>query len=326
MGLITDKKKRDAALELALQTIEKDLGKGLIIKQGSLPDVEFIQSGIVSIDRALGGGIARGRIIEGMGQESTGKTTFTLHLIASAQKQGLTCAFVDMEHALDPKYATALGVKMKKLLISQPDFGEQALDVVDRLVRSNAVDLVIVDSVAALTPKAEIEGDMGDTHVGRQARMMSQALRKLTAIVATTNTTVFFLNQLRINIGVMYGDPNVTTGGNALKFYSSQRMKFATSNVREGGDVTRKKAKITIIKNKVAPPFQVAEVLMQFGTGIDRTQDILSLAVDMGFVDRSGSWYSYGEDSIGQGEKNAVDYLEANPKVLKEIEDQVVAL
>lgn len=314
------------ALGLAMEQIEKQFGQGAIMRLGDQhrSNVEFIQSGALSLDLALGGGYPKGRIIEIFGPESSGKTTLTLHAIAEVQKAGGTAAFIDAEHALDPSYARKLGVDTNSLLISQPDNGEQALEIVDSLVRSNAVDLIVVDSVAALTPQAEIEGDMGDSHMGLQARLMSQALRKLTAIISRSKATVIFLNQIRMKIGVMFGNPETTTGGNALKFYASVRLDIRrTGQIKVGEDVTGNRTKVKVIKNKIAPPFRNAEFDIMYGEGISTTGDVLDLAVIHGVVDKAGAWFSYKEGKIGQGREASKTYLKENAKVLAEIDKAV---
>lgn len=316
------------ALGLAMQQITKEFGDGSIMKLGEAKhvDVETIPSGALSLDIALGGGYPKGRIIEIYGPESSGKTTLTLHAIAEVQKQGGTAAFIDAEHALDPAYAKRLGVDTENLLVSQPDNGEQALEIVETLVRSNAVDLVVVDSVAALVPQAEIEGDMGDAHMGLQARLMSQALRKLTGIIDKSKTTVFFINQIRMKIGVMFGNPETTTGGNALKFYASVRADIRrTGQIKEGDEIIGNRTKVKIVKNKIAPPFRTAEFDIMYNKGISKTGDTLDLAVLHNMVEKSGAWFAYGDEKIGQGREAAKRYLEENPKVLAEIDKKVRA-
>jgi recombination protein RecA len=315
------------ALGLALDTIEKQFGKGSIMKLGEAhrAHVETVSTGSLSLDIALGGGIPKGRIIEIYGPESSGKTTLSLHAIAEVQRQGGTAAFIDAEHALDPAYAKRLGVDTDNLLISQPDNGEQALEITETLVRSNAVDLVVVDSVAALVPRAEIEGDMGDSHMGLQARLMSQALRKLTGIISRSNTTVIFINQIRMKIGVMFGNPETTTGGNALKFYASVRMDIRRiSQIKQGDEIIGNRARVKVVKNKIAPPFRQAEFDIMYNKGISRSGDVLDLAVERGIVEKSGAWFAYGEGKIGQGREAAKEYLEQNPKVLEEISKKVL--
>ena len=319
---------RDKALDLAVATIEKAYGKGSIMRLGSQQKVaiEVTSSGTISLDLALGvGGYPRGRIIEVYGPESSGKTTLTLHAIAECQKAGGVAAFIDAEHALDVGYARKLGVNTEELLVAQPDFGEQALEIADTLVRSGAVDLIVVDSVAALVPKAEIEGEMGDSHVGLQARLMSQALRKLTGNVHRSNCSLFFINQIRMKIGVMFGSPETTTGGNALKFYSSVRLDIRRIGAIKVGDkAIGNRTRVKVVKNKLAPPFTNCEFDILFGTGVSRTGDVLDLGVEDGVVDKSGAWYSYSGDRIGQGRENARTFLEENPKLLAEIENKVL--
>jgi len=317
------------ALGLAMQQITKEFGDGSIMKLGEAKhvDVETISSGALSLDIALGGGYPKGRIIEIYGPESSGKTTLTLHAIAEVQKQGGTAAFIDAEHALDPAYAKRLGVDTENLLVSQPDNGEQALEIVETLVRSNAVDLIVVDSVAALVPQAEIEGDMGDAHMGLQARLMSQALRKLTGVIDKSKTTVFFINQIRMKIGVMFGNPETTTGGNALKFYASVRADIRrTGQIKDGDEIIGNRTKVKIVKNKIAPPFRTAEFDIMYNKGISRTGDTLDLAVLHNVVEKSGAWFAYGGEKIGQGREAAKRYLEENPKVLAEIDKKVRAI
>lgn len=317
------------ALGLAMQQITKEFGDGSIMKLGEAKhvDVETIPSGALSLDIALGGGYPKGRIIEIYGPESSGKTTLTLHAIAEVQKQGGTAAFIDAEHALDPAYAKRLGVDTENLLVSQPDNGEQALEIVETLVRSNAVDLIVVDSVAALVPQAEIEGDMGDAHMGLQARLMSQALRKLTGVIDKSKTTVFFINQIRMKIGVMFGNPETTTGGNALKFYASVRADIRrTGQIKDGDEIIGNRTKVKIVKNKIAPPFRTAEFDIMYNKGISRTGDTLDLAVLHNVVEKSGAWFAYGGEKIGQGREAAKRYLEENPKVLAEIDKKVRAI
>jgi len=323
MGDGTDK---DKALSTALEQIEKQFGVGSVMRLGDAQkiDVETVSTGSVSLDLALGGGIPKGRIIEIYGPESSGKTTVTLHIIAEVQKEGGTAAFVDAEHALDPQYAKKLGVDTASLLISQPDNGEQALEITETLVRSSAVDLVVVDSVAALTPRAEIEGDMGDSHMGLQARLMSQALRKLTAIINKSNTTVIFINQIRMKIGVMFGNPETTTGGNALKFYSSVRMDIRRiGQIKVGEDIVGNHTRVKVVKNKVAPPFQKAEFDIMYNKGISKSGDVLDLAVKYGIVGKAGAWFDYDGGKIGQGREASKTYLEENPKVFAEIDKKV---
>ena len=322
---------KNKAIELALSQIEKQFGKGAIMRLGNdevLPGVEAISTGSISLDMALGvGGVPRGRIIEIYGPESSGKTTLALHIVAEAMKTGGIAAFVDAEHALDIGYARKLGVKTDDLLVSQPDTGEQALEIAETLVRSGAIDVLVVDSVAALVPKAEIEGDMGDSHMGLQARLMSQALRKLTGIISKSNCCVIFINQIRMKIGVMFGNPETTTGGNALKFYASVRMdirKIAT--LKQGDAVIGSRTKVKVVKNKVAPPFREVEFDILYGEGISRTGDVLDLAVDRGIVEKSGAWYSYGKERIGQGRENSRTWLTEHAETLAEIEAKLMDL
>jgi recombination protein RecA len=313
---------KEKALGLALETIEKQFGKGSIMKLGEAHkvNVETVSSGSLSLDIALGGGIPRGRIIEVYGPESSGKTTLTLHAIAEIQRLGGSAAFIDAEHALDPSYAKRLGVDTDNLLISQPDNGEQALEITETLVRSNAVDLIVVDSVAALVPRAEIEGDMGDSHMGLQARLMSQALRKLTGVISRSNTTVIFINQIRMKIGVMFGNPETTTGGNALKFYASVRMDIRRiSQIKQGEEIIGNRTRVKVVKNKVAPPFRQAEFDIMYNKGISRSGDIVDLGVLHNIIEKSGAWFAYGEGKIGQGREAAKAYLEENPTVMEEV-------
>lgn len=313
---------KQKALGLALETIEKQFGKGSIMKLGEAHrvQVETVPTGSLSLDIALGGGIPKGRIIEIYGPESSGKTTLTLHAIAEIQKQGGSAAFIDAEHALDPAYAKRLGVDTDNLLISQPDNGEQALEIAETLVRSSAVDLIVVDSVAALVPRAEIEGDMGDSHMGLQARLMSQALRKLTGVINRSNTTVIFINQIRMKIGVMFGNPETTTGGNALKFYASVRMDIRRiSQIKQGEDVIGNRARVKVVKNKIAPPFRQAEFDIMYNKGISKSGDIVDLGVAHNIVEKSGAWFAYKDNKIGQGREAAKAYLEENPSVMEEI-------
>ncbi|MDT4788879.1 Protein RecA [compost metagenome] len=317
-----ENKKR--ALAAALGQIEKQFGKGAVMRMGDhdRQAIPAISTGSLGLDIALGiGGLPKGRIVEIYGPESSGKTTLTLSVIAEAQKLGATCAFVDAEHALDPDYAGKLGVNVDDLLVSQPDTGEQALEITDMLVRSNAVDVIIVDSVAALVPKAEIEGEMGDSHVGLQARLMSQALRKITGNIKNANCLVIFINQIRMKIGVMFGNPETTTGGNALKFYASVRLDIRrTGAVKEGEEVVGSETRVKVVKNKVAPPFRQAEFQIMYGKGIYRTGEIIDLGVQQGLVEKSGAWYSYQGNKIGQGKANAAKYLEDNPETASAIE------
>ena len=318
---------RSKALKLAIEKIEKDFGKGSIMKLGDKPavNVETIPTGALALDIALGvGGIPRGRIIEIYGPESSGKTTLAQHIVAECQKKGGIAAFVDAEHALDPEYARNLGVNIDELLISQPDTGEQALDITEELVRSGAVDIIVVDSVAALVPKAEIEGSMEDQQMGLQARLMSKALRKLTGIIGKTNTTVIFINQLRQKIGVMYGNPETTTGGNALKYYASVRLEIRrTEGLKGEGEDIGNHVRVRILKNKVAPPFRTAEFDIIFGKGICKIGNILDVAVDLDIVKKAGSWFSYKDEKLGQGRDKAKEYLGANPDILAESEGLV---
>ncbi len=322
----TDKKK---ALQTAISQIEKNFGKGTVMRLGDKPEmnVDAIPTGSLALDAALGiGGVPKGRIIEIYGPESSGKTTLALHILAEAQKMGGEVAFVDAEHALDPVYAAALGVDTDNMLVSQPDTGEQALEITDALVRSGAVDAVVVDSVAALVPKQEIEGEMGDTFVGLQARLMSQALRKLAGTIAKTNCVVIFINQLRMKIGVMYGNPETTTGGNALKFYSSVRLDVRrVGSIKEGGEVVGNKTRVKVVKNKVAPPFREAYFDIMYGEGISKWGELVDLAVQMEIVQKSGSWFSMGDERIGQGKDSVKTYLQANPDVAEKVEAQVRA-
>jgi len=315
------------ALGAALSQIERQFGKGAVMRMGDqqLQAIPAISTGSLGLDIALGiGGLPKGRIVEIFGPESSGKTTLTLSAVAQAQKQGLTCAFVDAEHALDPIYAQKLGVNVDDLLVSQPDTGEQALEITDMLVRSNAVDVIIVDSVAALVPKAEIEGEMGDSHVGLQARLMSQALRKITGSVKQANCLVVFINQIRMKIGVMFGNPETTTGGNALKFYASVRLDIRrTGAVKQGEEVVGNETRVKVVKNKVAPPFKQAEFQILYGSGIYRMGEVLDLGVACGLVDKSGAWYAYQGDKIGQGKANAAKFLEDNPEVANGIEQEI---
>jgi|TARA_B100000965_G_scaffold406017_1_gene442463 recombination protein RecA len=324
---VDDNKSR--ALSAAVGQIEKQFGKGAIMRLGDnqAMDIEAISTGSLSIDIALGiGGLPCGRVVEIYGPESSGKTTLTLQVIAEAQKKGKTCAFVDAEHALDPVYAEKLGVSIDDLLVSQPDTGEQALEICDMLVRSGAVDVVIVDSVAALTPKAEIEGDMGDSHVGLQARLMSQALRKLTGNIKRSNTLCIFINQIRMKIGVMFGNPETTTGGNALKFYSSVRLDIRRIGaVKDGDEVVGNETRVKVVKNKVAPPFKQAEFQIMYGEGISKEAELIDLGVKQKLVDKAGAWYSYNGDRIGQGKANVVKYLKEHPEIAADIEKKIRA-
>lgn len=317
---------KNKALGLALETIEKQFGKGSIMKLGEAhaANVETTSTGSLSLDLALGGGIPKGRIIEIYGPESSGKTTLTLHAIAEIQKAGGTAAFIDAEHALDPAYAKRLGVDTDNLIISQPDNGEQALEITETLVRSSAVDIIVVDSVAALVPRAEIEGDMGDAHMGLQARLMSQALRKLTGVISRSNTTIIFINQIRMKIGVMFGNPETTTGGNALKFYASVRMDIRRiSQIKQGEDIVGNRVRVKVVKNKIAPPFRQAEFDIMYNKGISKSGDVLDLAVEDGVITKSGAWFAYGGENFAQGRESAKEYLEANPKILDKVEKEV---
>jgi len=321
---------RKKALAAALSQIEKQFGKGSVMRMGdanAVRNIEVVSTGSLSLDLALGvGGVPKGRVIEIYGPESSGKTTLTLHIVAEAQKTGGTCAFVDAEHALDPGDAAKLGVDMDELLVSQPDTGEQALEITDMLVRSGAVDVVVVDSVAALTPKAEIEGEMGDSHVGLQARLMSQALRKLTGNIKRSNCVVIFINQIRMKIGVMFGSPETTTGGNALKFYSSVRLDIRRiGSIKKGDEVVGNETRVKVVKNKVAPPFRQATFEILYGEGISREGEIIELGVAQGLIEKSGAWYSYNGDRIGQGRENVRNFLRENPDVARHIETQVRA-
>jgi recombination protein RecA len=316
------------ALDLALAQIEKQFGKGSIMKLGEAQavKVETIPTGSLSLDIALGGGIPKGRIIEIYGPESSGKTTLALHVVAAVQKAGGQAAFIDAEHALDPEYAGKLGVKVPNLLISQPDTGEQALEITETLVRSSAVDVIIIDSVAALTPRAEIEGEMGDSHMGLQARLMSQALRKLTGVISKSNTTVIFINQIRMKLGVMFGNPETTSGGNALKFYASVRVDIRRAEqIKDGERVIGNHTRVKVVKNKVAAPFRTAEFDIMYNEGISYEGDVLDLGVKEGIVDKSGSWYEYQGEKLGQGREAAKQYLKDTPKVAAEIEKAVRA-
>ncbi|MBU2181779.1 MAG: recombinase RecA [Gammaproteobacteria bacterium] len=318
---------KQKALAAALGQIERQFGKGSIMRLGDSTalDIAAVSTGSLGLDIALGiGGLPYGRIVEIYGPESSGKTTLTLQVIAEAQKAGKTCAFIDAEHALDPVYAKKLGVNVDQLLVSQPDTGEQALEICDMLVRSTAVDVVIVDSVAALTPKAEIEGDMGDSHMGLQARLMSQALRKLTANIKRSNTLCIFINQIRMKIGVMFGNPETTTGGNALKFYASVRLDIRRiGSVKEGDEITGNETRVKVVKNKVAPPFKQAEFIIQYGAGINKLGELIDLGVAQGLVDKAGAWYAYQGNKIGQGKANAMKFLADNQPIADEIEKEL---
>ena len=315
-------------LDLSIAQIEKSYGKGTIMKLGEdkpILKLEAVSTGSIGLDIATGiGGFPRGRIIEIFGPESSGKTTLALHAVAEAQKAGGIAAFIDAEHAMDTGYAEKIGVDVKNLLVSQPDYGEQAMDITETLVRSNAVDIIVVDSVAALTPKAEIEGEMGDSHMGLQARLMSQALRKLTSAISRSKCIVIFINQIRMKIGVMFGNPETTTGGNALKFYSSIRLDVRKiSSLKDKEDFTGNRTRVKVVKNKVAPPFKFAEFDMIYGSGISRTGEIIDIAVEKDLIKKSGSWFSYGDDRIGQGKDKVKLYLEENPDLLIEIENKI---
>jgi len=321
-------KEKLKALQLTIDKIEKGFGKGTIMKLGDhvVEDVPSISSGSISLDMALGvGGYPRGRVIEIYGPESSGKTTLALHAIASAQKAGGIAAFIDAEHAFDRFYAGNLGVDIENLLISQPDNGEQALEIVDHLIRSGAIDIIVIDSVAALTPRAEIEGEMGDSNVGLQARLMSQALRKLTANISKTNTTCMFINQLREKIGVMFGNPETTTGGNALKFYSSVRLDIRRiGQIKEGDEVIGNRTRVKVVKNKLAPPFRKAEFDIMYGEGISLTGEVIDLGVEKGIIQKSGSWFSYGDTRLGQGRETVRKLLADNPELLEELKEKIV--
>jgi recombination protein RecA len=321
---------RKKALAAALGQIEKQFGKGSVMRLGDgtgIRDIDAVSTGSIGLDVALGiGGLPKGRVVEIYGPEASGKTTMTLQVVAEAQKAGGTAAFVDAEHALDPTYAEKLGVNVDELLVSQPDTGEQALEITDMLVRSGAVDIIVVDSVAALTPKAEIEGEMGDSHMGLQARLMSQALRKLAGNIKRSNAMVIFINQIRMKIGVMFGSPETTTGGNALKFYSSVRLDIRRIGaIKKGDEVIGNQTRVKVVKNKVAPPFKMTEFEILYGEGISREGEIIDLGVEHGIIDKAGSWYSYGSDRIGQGKENVREYLKANSEVANEIEASIRA-
>lgn len=329
-GILMDQNK-EKALKMALSQIEKQFGSGSIMRMGNenaVAPVDAVSTGSLSIDIALGiGGFPRGRVVEIYGPESSGKTTLTLHAVAEIQKAGGTAAFVDAEHALDPSYAEKVGVNVEDLLVSQPDTGEQALEITDMLVRSAAVDLVVVDSVAALTPKAEIEGDMGDTHVGLQARLMSQALRKLTGNIKRSNTLVIFINQIRMKIGVMFGNPETTTGGNALKFYSSVRIDIRrTGALKKGDEIIGNETRVKVVKNKVAPPFKQANFDIMYNEGISRQSELIELGVQNNIIEKTGAWYSYDGERLGQGKENVRIYLKENPELAQEIENKIRAI
>jgi len=320
---------KEKAIELAVSAIEKQFGKGAVMRLGSdeplVQDISAISSGSISLDLALGvGGIPRGRVVEIYGPEASGKTTLTLHMVAEAQKAGGVAAFIDAEHALDVGYARKLGVRTEDLLISQPDTGEQALEICEMLVRSGAVDLIVIDSVAALVPRAELEGEMGDQHMGLQARLMSQALRKLTATISKANASVIFINQIRMKIGVMFGNPETTTGGNALKFYASQRLDIRrVGAIKDGETVIGNRTRVKVVKNKVAPPFREVEFDILYGQGISREGDLLDLAVENNMIEKSGAWFSYGGERIGQGRENARDFLKLHPEILADVEGKL---
>lgn len=324
---MTDVNEKKKALDLALSQIEKQFGKGSIMRlgEGAKLDLEYIPTGSLALDIALGiGGLPKGRIIEIYGPESSGKTTVALHVVAEAQKQGGNAAFIDAEHALDPGYAEKLGVKIEDLVISQPDTGEQALEITEALVRSGAVDVIVVDSVAALVPKAEIDGEMGDSHMGLQARLMSQALRKLAGVVNKSNATIIFINQLREKIGVMFGNPETTTGGRALKFYASVRLDIRkVEAIKQGDDIIGNRTRVKIVKNKVAPPFKQAEFDIMYGLGISKIGNIVDAGVTAGIVNKSGSWFSYNDIKLGQGRENSKDFLSENPEIADEIDRKI---
>jgi len=318
---------RDKALDMALAQIDKQFGKGSIMRMGDKTSmgIDVISTGALSLDLALGiGGLPRGRVVEIYGPESSGKSTLAMHVVAEAQRNGGICAYVDAEHAMDPIYAKAIGVDIDQLLISQPDTGEQALEIADMLVRSGAIDVLVIDSVAALTPRAEIEGEMGDSHVGLQARLMSQALRKLTANLNKTNTIAIFINQLREKIGVMFGTPETTPGGRALKFYSSVRLDIRRiESIKDGTEVTGSRTRVKVVKNKVAPPFRQAEFDIMYGKGISREGSLLDMGVDMGIIKKSGAWFTYEGEQLGQGRENAKNYLTENPEIMVEVSERV---
>ena len=328
---MTTNPEKEKAIDIALQAVERQFGKGSIMRLGNdeplSKDIGAIPTGAVSLDIALGiGGVPRGRIVEIYGPESSGKTTLCLHIVAEAQKRGGICSYIDAEHALDVGYARKLGVRTDDLLLSQPDTGEQALEIADMLVRSNAVDVLVVDSVAALVPKAELEGEMGDAHMGIQARLMSQALRKLTGSVAKSQTCLIFINQIRMKIGVMFGNPETTTGGNALKFYASQRLDIRRIGaIKNGDNVIGSRTRVKVVKNKVAPPFKEVEFDIMYGTGISKEGDLIDLASENGIVEKSGSWFAFKGERIGQGRENAKEYLREHPEALRDLESQVLA-
>jgi recombination protein RecA len=327
----TTRETREKAIELAVGSIEKQFGKGAIMRLGSdnrlFKEVKVIPTGSLGLDIALGvGGVARGRVVEIYGPESSGKTTLALHIVAQAQKLGGVCAFIDAEHALDVQYARRLGVKTDELLVAQPDYGEQALEIADMLVRSGAISVIVVDSVAALTPRAELEGDMGDAHMGLQARLMSQALRKLTATISKSDTLVLFINQMRMKIGVMFGNPETTTGGNALKFYASVRMDIRRIGaIKQGDQVLGNRTRVKVVKNKLAPPFREVEFDIMYGEGISAEGDLLDLATTHGVLEKSGAWFSFGKERVGQGRENAKQFLRDNPEIAGQIRRQVLA-
>jgi recombination protein RecA len=318
---------REKALEMALAGIDKQFGKGSVMRMGEKTTlaIETVSTGALALDLALGiGGLPRGRIVEVYGPESSGKSTLAMHVVAEAQRNGGICAYVDAEHAMDPVYARAIGVDIDQLLISQPDTGEQALEITDMLIRSGALDVVVIDSVAALTPRAEIEGEMGDSHVGLQARLMSQALRKLTGTLNKTNTIAIFINQLREKIGVMFGSPETTPGGRALKFYSSVRLDIRRiESIKDGAEVVGSRTRVKVVKNKVAPPFKQAEFDIMYGKGISREGSLLDLGVEMGIIKKSGAWFTYEGEQLGQGRENAKNYLQANPEIMVEVTEKV---
>ncbi|RLE24440.1 MAG: recombinase RecA [Actinobacteria bacterium] len=321
-------KERDKALDMALAQIDKQFGSGAIMKMGDRTnmDIQVVPTGALPLDLALGvGGLPRGRITEIFGPESSGKSTLAMHVVAEAQRSGGVCAYIDAEHAMDPVYASAIGVDVDQLLISQPDTGEQALEITDMLCRSGAIDVIVIDSVAALTPRAEIEGEMGDTHVGLQARLMSQALRKLTANISKTNTIVIFINQLREKIGVMFGSPETTPGGRALKFYSSVRLDIRRiESLKDGAEIVGNRTRVKVVKNKVSPPFRQAEFDIMYGQGISREGALVDMSVELGIVKKSGAWFTYEGEQLGQGRENAKKYLRTNPEVMMEINDKVL--
>lgn len=327
MNMSKEQGSREQALAMALGQIEKSWGKGSVMKLGQRPalDIDASSTGSIGLDIALGiGGLPKGRIIEIFGPESSGKTTLTLHAVAESQKKGGTCAFIDAEHALDPAYAKKLGVNIDDLIISQPDNGEQALEIADTLVRSGAIDLLVIDSVAALVPKAEIEGEMGDSHMGLQARLMSQALRKLTASISRTNCIIIFINQIRMKIGVMFGSPETTTGGNALKFYASVRLDIRrVGSIKDKEDVVGNQTRVKVVKNKVSPPFKVVDFDIMYGSGISKVGEILDIGVKLEIIEKSGSWFSYNSTRIGQGRENVKEYFIANPAIANEIEQKI---